>query len=40
MLNVLITCRYMYQSALNMDQHEQNTKEVLGKAFEKRQSHP
>ena len=30
----------MYQSALNMDQHEPNTKEVLGKAFEKPQSHP
>ena len=24
----------MYQSALNMDQHEPNTKEVLVKAFE------
>ena len=33
MLKVGITCRYMYQSALNMDQHEPNTKEVLVKAF-------
>ena len=40
MLKVWITCRYMYQSALNMDQHEPNTKEVLVKAFEKPQSHP
>ena len=40
MLKVGITCRYMYQSALNMDQHEPNTKEVLVKAFEKPQSHP
>ena len=33
MLKVGITCGYMYQSALNMDQHEPNTKEVLVKAF-------
>ena len=33
MLKVWITCMYMYQSALNMDQHEPNAKEVLGKAF-------
>ena len=30
----------MYLSALNMDQNEPNTKEVLVKAFEKPQSHP
>ena len=33
MLKVSITCRQMYQSALNMDQHERNTKEALGKAL-------
>ena len=40
MLKVSMTCRYMYQSALKMDQHEPNTKEVLVKAFENPQSHP
>ena len=33
MFKVWITCRYVYQSALNIDQHEPNTKEVLGKAL-------
>ena len=33
MLKVGITSRYMYQSALNIDQHEPKTKEVLVKAF-------